>query len=353
MSSYQTNSGTTRHAVTMKSKKVEINSKSRQEDDVIRFHTKSPESSRQRLADLFPGQRLPWYLSYRKRNWSPGDQKKSGWNKRGLGTGLISQKTEWSYFIIKRARLKGVNDWIFRISQIRLKSWEMNGFKILCWSKAKSASGKITEDSNHWFRAANDSTQTSSVIAEPPTRPERKAATKTTAILQHLHKRKRPSPSITESDESVASTQTCTPNLASISAPSRQKRCRMIKQQQIQIKYIFDNSKHGCPQSRFRFSVGPHLPIFQSAHVYQNRHTQHSITSPQSMKDLKTPWQSARRNAFPKKFRFNNKTDSMTLFYYLYYPLHFLLIFCNKYTSMFIFAEGEMWYRWTVSGNAF
>ena len=42
--------------------------------------------------------------------------------------------------------------------------------------------------------------QTSIVIAEPPTRPKRKAATKGTEALQPSHKRKRSSPSVTESD---------------------------------------------------------------------------------------------------------------------------------------------------------
>ena len=51
---------------------------------------------------------------------------------------------------------------------------------------------------------------TAIVIAEPPTRPKRKAATKATAALQPL-KRKRSSPSITVSDESLTSVQTCPP----------------------------------------------------------------------------------------------------------------------------------------------
>ena len=49
--------------------------------------------------------------------------------------------------------------------------------------------------------------QTSIVIAEPPIRPKRKAATKATTTLQPSQKRKRSSPSITESDLSIASTQ--------------------------------------------------------------------------------------------------------------------------------------------------
>ena len=47
------------------------------------------------------------------------------------------------------------------------------------------------------------------VIAEPPLRLKRKTATKATAALQPSTKRQRSSPSITESDESLASVQTC------------------------------------------------------------------------------------------------------------------------------------------------
>ena len=46
---------------------------------------------------------------------------------------------------------------------------------------------------------------TSIVILEPPKRPKRKAANKTTESFQPTQKRKRSSPSITDSDESFAS----------------------------------------------------------------------------------------------------------------------------------------------------
>ena len=106
--------------------------------------------------------------------------------------------------------------------------------------------------------------QKSIVIAEPPTRPKMKAATKATAILQPLHKGKRSSPSITESDKSMASTQTCPPNLSSNSAPSIQKRRQMIKQQQIQNKSIVATIKNTAFRNedanfskKLIFSVGP------------------------------------------------------------------------------------------------
>ena len=75
-------------------------------------------------------------------------------------------------------------------------------------------------------------------MSERPTQPKRKAATNATAALNTTHKRKRSSPSKTESDESMASTQTCPPNLSSNSAQSRPKRRHMIKIQQIQNKSI-------------------------------------------------------------------------------------------------------------------
>ena len=76
---------------------------------------------------------------------------------------------------------------------------------------------------------------TSIVIAEPPTRPKRKAATKATESFQPTQKRKRSSPSITESDESLASTQTCPLATSSSSAPSRQKRRQ--SEMQLEIKF--------------------------------------------------------------------------------------------------------------------
>ena len=85
--------------------------------------------------------------------------------------------------------------------------------------------------------------QTTFVIGEPPTRSKKKAATKTTTAIQPSHKQKRSSPSITESDELMASTQTCPPNLSAKTAPSRQKRRQMIIQQQTQNKSIVSTIK--------------------------------------------------------------------------------------------------------------
>ena len=79
---------------------------------------------------------------------------------------------------------------------------------------------------------------TSIVIAGPQTRPKRKAATKATESFQTTQKTKRSSPSITDSEESVASTQTCPPTTSSSLAPSRQKRRQLIKKTQIQNKSI-------------------------------------------------------------------------------------------------------------------
>ena len=91
---------------------------------------------------------------------------------------------------------------------------------------------------------------TSIVIAKPPSRPKRKAATKATAALQPLSKRKRSSPSITESDESLASVQTCPTTNSSSTAPSRSKRRQPIKQTQIQSKSIVSSIKKAAAQSQ-------------------------------------------------------------------------------------------------------
>ena len=106
--------------------------------------------------------------------------------------------------------------------------------------------------------------QTSIVIAEPPTRPRRKAATKATEALQPSHKGKRSSPSVTESDESLASTQTCPPTASSTSAPSRQKRRQMIKQQQMQNKSIVSTIQKTAASNqnvKSDFTVGPCSPV--------------------------------------------------------------------------------------------
>ena len=73
---------------------------------------------------------------------------------------------------------------------------------------------------------------TSIVIAEPPTMPKRKAATKAKAALKPL-KRELSTPSVTESDKSLASVQTCPPTASSSSAPSRSKRRQIFKQTQM------------------------------------------------------------------------------------------------------------------------
>ena len=103
---------------------------------------------------------------------------------------------------------------------------------------------------------------TSIVIAEPPTRPKRKAATKATAALKP-QKRQRSLPQVTESDESPASMQKCPPRASGSSAPSRSKRRQIIKQTQIQNRSIISSIKSAAAQSQHvetDFSVGPYSP---------------------------------------------------------------------------------------------
>ena len=104
---------------------------------------------------------------------------------------------------------------------------------------------------------------TSIVIAEPPSRPKRKAATKASAAIQPL-KRKRSSPSFTESDESLASVQTCPPTTSSSTAPSQNKRRQLIKQTQIRNKSIAYSIKKVAAQSQdveTDYTVGQCSPV--------------------------------------------------------------------------------------------
>ena len=90
---------------------------------------------------------------------------------------------------------------------------------------------------------------TSIVIVEPHSRPKRKAATKASAAIQPL-KRRRSSPSITELDKSLASVQTCPPTTPLSTAPSRNKRKQLIKQTQIKNKSIVSSIKKVAAQSQ-------------------------------------------------------------------------------------------------------
>ena len=104
---------------------------------------------------------------------------------------------------------------------------------------------------------------TSILIAEPPSRPKMKAATKASAAIQPL-KRKRSSPSITESDESLASVQTCPPTTSSSTAPSRNKRRQLIKQTHIQKRSIVSSIMKVSAQSqdvKTDYTVGQCSPV--------------------------------------------------------------------------------------------
>ena len=66
-------------------------------------------------------------------------------------------------------------------------------------------------------------------IAEPPSRPKRKAATQASAAMKPS-KRQRSTPSVTASVESIASVQNCPSTASSSTAPSRSKRRQFIKE---------------------------------------------------------------------------------------------------------------------------
>ena len=109
------------------------------------------------------------------------------------------------------------------------------------------------------FAVPMEMPSTSIVIAEPPSRPKLKAATKASAALLPV-KRKRSTPSVTESDESVTSVQTCPPTTSSPGVSARKKRRQIIKQQQIRNKSIISSIKTAAAQSQQSetdFTVGP------------------------------------------------------------------------------------------------
>ena len=85
-----------------------------------------------------------------------------------------------------------------------------------------------------------------------------------TTTTQHSQKRRRASPSITESDESMASAQTCQPNLSANSAPSQLMRRQILKKQQIKNKFIIFTIKNTSARSQdtqqSNFQLGPCSP---------------------------------------------------------------------------------------------
>ena len=125
-----------------------------------------------------------------------------------------------------------------------------------------TASPKQPTEIRSDFAVPMEMPSTSIVIAEPPSRPKRKAATKASAAIIPL-KPKRSTPSVTESDESVTSVQTCPPTTSSPGVIARNKRRQINKQQQIQNKSIISAIQTAAAQtqqSESEFTVGPCSP---------------------------------------------------------------------------------------------
>ena len=121
--------------------------------------------------------------------------------------------------------------------------------------------------------------KTSIVNSESPSRPKCKAAMRAPTTTQPSQKRRRSSPSITESAKSMAFTQTCPPNLTANSAPSQQKRRQMPKEQQIKNKPIISTIKNIAARNKDK-----KLSDFQVGFVLLISRTQLNITSPPTMK---------------------------------------------------------------------
>ena len=108
------------------------------------------------------------------------------------------------------------------------------------------------------FAVPRELPTTSIVIAEPPSRPKRKAATKASVALIPT-KRKRSTVSVTQSDVSV---QTCPPTTSSTGAIGKHKRRQNIKKQ-IENKSIISAIQTAAAQSNqeeTNFTVGPCSP---------------------------------------------------------------------------------------------
>ena len=119
-----------------------------------------------------------------------------------------------------------------------------------------------TTESNNDLAVPMGLPTSSIVIAEPPSRPKRKAATKDSAALLPS-KRKRSAISTTESDESVTPIQSCPPTTPSTAAIGKQKRRQNLKKQQIENKSIISAIQTAAAQSNqeeSNFTVGPCSP---------------------------------------------------------------------------------------------
>ena len=99
------------------------------------------------------------------------------------------------------------------------------------------------------FAAPINLPTSSFVIAEPPSRPKRKAASKASAILMPA-KRTRTSVSVTGSDESAASTQTGPPMTSSSSVTGKQKRRQQLKQKQMENKTLISQIQTAASQTQ-------------------------------------------------------------------------------------------------------
>ena len=119
---------------------------------------------------------------------------------------------------------------------------------------------EVTSD----FALPMEMPSTSIVIAEPPSIPKRKAATKASAPLKPL-KRQRSTPSVTESDKSLASVQTCLAQLQVPTHPNETKRDNLLSKHRSQIKNksiisAIKTAAAKSQQNKSDFTVGPFSP---------------------------------------------------------------------------------------------
>ena len=164
----------------------------------------------------------------------------------------------------KRMKHRKVADYVRTVSSIH--SNVTRALRVRMPTKPKrqlsTAPPKQPTELSSEFAVPMELPTTSIVIAEPPSRPKRKAATKASVALIPT-KRKRSTVSATASDESANSVQICPPSISSTGAIGKHKRRQNIKKQQIENKSIISAIQTAAAQSNqeeTNFTVGPCSP---------------------------------------------------------------------------------------------
>ena len=164
----------------------------------------------------------------------------------------------------KRMKHRKVEDDVSTVSSIHSNVTRAPRVRMLTKPKRQlsTAPPKQPTELSSDFAVPMELPTTSIVIAEPPSRPKRKAATKASVALIPT-KRKRSTVSVRASDESANSVQIFPPSTSSTGANGKHKRRQNIKKQQIENKSIISAIQTAAAQSNqeeTNFTVGPCSP---------------------------------------------------------------------------------------------